>query len=282
MPTEVYSRSSHQEIKDHIWALISGLAGHNVAYKGLVDGIKARVGLTALYLFSEAYREKSEHGTDAQGIHWANLSPETIAARALGQGDVAMGIKRRGGVMGKRAPSYDILGRPMRPFLSEAENKRWKFLFKTRVAYLRGKFGMDDESAAAQAAAIAWNTLKAEGAQTKLKVLGTRDVVIGVNTGRLAASLSPGTEDPKSHPLDAEPPPPLMVAASEPGDRILKLGDPGIVIVGSNVVYASRFHDKRKLWNADGSLPDAWNQELAGVCRRGVLEAIVLVVQGQG
>jgi hypothetical protein len=278
---EIYTRSTSAEVRTLIWGLVTGLSGRSGDHGVLVRGIKLRVGLTALMLVTEAFDAKADHAAGDDGIQWDELAQATIAARRMGPGDTkmlkGMGITKRGGVMGKRSPSFDVRGRPMRAFLSEAQDKRWRMIFATRMAYFRGKFGMDETAAAAHAAQTAWATLKREGALTKLEVLGSRTVQIGKDTGRLAASLTPGLEEPASLPLDAEPPPPNTVATSKADDRILRT-DPGVVIVGSNVEYASSFHKKRPLW-PDNGLPAAWNAELAQVCGGAVSEAIVMILE---
>ncbi len=267
MGQEIHTQATRGEVRALIWALIQGLSGSGSDHAQLVRGIKLRVGLTALGLITKAFDDKSQHQTGEDGIKWAELSPATIAARRLNVGDrqmlKGMGIKNR-----------DAL----RPFLTPAQDRRWKMLFATRKSWLMAK-GADEGTASAIAAASAWTILKAEGARTKLEVLGSRLVEIGKDTGRLAMSVSPGITDPSSFPLDADPPEPDTVPESQPGDRILR-DEPGAVVVGSNVEYAARFHAKRPLWPQ--SLPSSWTERLTEVCRGAVLEAIGLVVEGRG
>src|ERR1700682_4085786 len=99
MPTELTSRSTHQEIRALIWGLVTGLSGRSGDHSALVNGIKLRVGLVALQLISQAYEAKSNRETGEDGIQWAELSPQTIANRRLGAEDVHMlkdlGITKR-------------------------------------------------------------------------------------------------------------------------------------------------------------------------------------------
>ncbi len=283
MSTEVSTRWSIPEVKAQIAGLIAGLTGHGQPTT-LVYGVQMRLGLTALQLISEAFDAKSAHGTGEDGIQWAELAPATIANRRLGPEDVGMlkglGITKRKHGYGIRpnGGELDVTGRLMRPFLTDAQNKRWKLLFARKKAHLQGKFGMEDGAAAGMAAASAWATLKTEGALTKLDVLGSRVVAILKDTGRLAASLSPGIEEPEKFPLDAPPPPPMMMPNSKEGDRILRT-EQGAVIVGTAVEYASRCHAKRPFWPQ--SLPAAWSQELARVCGAAVSEAIAIMASQQ-
>ncbi len=275
---QVNTRWSVPEVKDAIAKLIAGLAGRADQTR-LVEAVKMRVGLEALNLISEAFRAKSQHGTGEDGIQWAELQPATIANRRLDSGDNDMlkdlGIRSHSGVLGKRSPTFDVLGRAKRAFLTEAQDKRWRMLFARKKAFLQGMHGMGEGESSAMAAANAWITLKSEGALTKLQVLGSRTVAIGVDTGRLLASLSPGIEDLEGRDLEAAIPAPVMVEKSQEGDRILRT-EPGAIIVGTNVEYAHKFHEKRPLWASE--LPSAWSQALARVCGQAISRAIVIVM----
>jgi hypothetical protein len=265
--TEISTNLSSSEIRTQLWALITGISGRSGAHQTLCNGVKLRIGLTALKLIRDAFDRKSNHEAGDDGIQWAELSPETIARRRLGPGDKQM-LKGEG-----IHPTHGL-----RPFLSEAQDRRWRIIFASRKSWLQGMHGMSDEAASAQAAQIAWATLKREGAKTKLDVLGSRWVQILKDTGRLAASLSPGIEDPGSFPLDGQAPPPEAVRNSKAADRILRTDEPGVVVVGTAVEYASRCHAKRPLWPANG-LPAAWNAQLAKVCGQAIAEAVVMVMQ---
>lgn len=267
MPTVSY-QGTNRDVRRLIFGLVAGLSGRDDEFSVLVTGIKLRIGLTALQLVSEAFDDKSEHGAGSDGIQWAELSPETIARRRLGPGDEKM-LKGEG--------IHPTQG--LRPFLTPAQDARWKRIFAQVKARMMGRFGMDEGAASARAGQAAWSVLKAEGARTKLEVLGSRFVQIGKDTGRLAASLSPGIEDPGNFPLDGTAPPPETVSNSKPGDRILVTTDPGKVIVGTAVEYAERFSAKRPLWPSGGALPAAWEEELSRVCGSAVSEAIVRVLQ---
>jgi phage gpG-like protein len=88
------------------------------------------------------------------------------------------------------------------------------------------------------------------------------------DTGRLLRSLTPG--------VDAIGP-----------EGVLRT-PPGRVIVGTNVPYAGYQHrgtrriPARPLWPLDGRLPGNWTRELAATLKRGVLAAIIDLVQRGG
>ena len=262
---QLVTRLSAGEVRRLLSDLVAGLSGpsHDPAVGQAVRGVRLRAGMVALSLIQQAFLEKARGGVGEDGIKWAPLSPKTIAyGRRVGPGDAHLlrGIHDKGGP---------------RPYLTGPQDKRWRMIYATRRSWLMAAHGMDERSASARAAQIAWATLKAEGAKTKLQVLGGRTVEIGRDTGRLFASLSPGTPDPGRHPLGREPPPEPAPAAA--GDRVLR-EEPGAVIVGTNVEYAGDFHRRRPLWPPDGQIPAAWAAEVAAATRDGIAEAVVLLL----
>tara|TARA_R110000787_G_scaffold102886_3_gene209098 strand:- start:136 stop:585 length:450 start_codon:yes stop_codon:yes gene_type:complete len=118
-------------------------------------------------------------------------------------------------------------------------------IFATRLARLSASMGVG--AAKARAAQIAWATLKAEGAKTKLMVFGDRQAEILRDTGVLFNSLSPGRLGGSG---DYAP----------PADQIFDLVSTG-VIVGTNVPYASVHQrgSKKKNIPARPFLPTAKN-----------------------
>ena len=257
----IATRLTAPEVRQLIADLVAGLGGHvaDPELERLVHGIRLRAGMVALSLIQEAFVIKARGGTDDAGIKWDPLSPRTIAyGRRLGPGDPR--------------PYRASTRYGSRPYLTDAQDRRWKRIYATRRAWLIARHGLSEEDAGARAAQIAWATLKEEGAKTKLELLGSRDVEIGRDTGRLLASLGPGTDRPQDHPLESAPAPPPDPA--EVGDRILR-DEPGIVIVGTNVEYAGTFHARRPLWPYDGVLPDAWQEEILDAVATGISEALV-------
>lgn len=215
------------------------LAGREPDPHGVAREVQLRVGVAALSQISNAFLVKSQGGTGVDGIRWQPLSRKTIAGRRVTRGE---------------KKSLSIGGRRVRGLLTPAEDKQWRTIYASRLARLRMDLG--EGEARVRAAQIAWAELKKRGARTKLDVLGGRQVDILRDTSRLFRSLAAGT--------DATP--------SGEADQVFEIR-PGAVIVGTNVVYASRQHRDRPLWPAGGLS----RQQLPAVvraARRGTLAAV--------
>jgi hypothetical protein len=196
-------------------------------------GVQLRMGTAALSLIQQAFVVKSRGGMGSDGIKWPPLKRATVAAR--------------------RPPPQKRRGERPRGLLTMTEDKRWRAIYGQSLAWLRAK-GESEGSAKARAAQIAWAKLKQAGAKTRLDTLGGRQVDIGRDTGRLLRSLTPGVEgSPATVP-----------------EQVLKT-PPGGVIVGTNVPYAAKFHERRRLWPAD--LPDSWWERIMEAGMRGLVEA---------
>lgn len=275
MESHINYRGSREELRTLLRSFVASLSGQSGEFAPYVRGIKLRVGLVALSCIQESFLAKSAGGAGEDGIQWDPLKKATIAARRVGPGDIA-GLKSQGitkrkfgfGARKQGASDLDSAGRLKRGFLTAAQDKRWRTIFATRKASLMAAHGMGEEAASARAGQIAWATLKAEGAKTKLDVLGNRSVMIGRDTGRLFNSLAPGTPEPESHPLLQEAPP--------VEERVLR-DEPGAIVIGSDVDYAAAFHAKRPLWPAS-DLPEAWSQRIAEAGRTGIEEAITMIL----
>jgi hypothetical protein len=279
MAQQITFNGTHEELRRLLYSFVASLSGRTGAYAPYVRGIKLRVGMTALACVQEAFVVKADGGVGDDGISWEPLKKATIAARRIGPGDVpglkALGITKRQFGYGARRQGQgdlDVKGRLKRGFLTQAEDKRWKMIFATRKMAMMARHGMSEEAAAGRAAQIAWATLKAEGAKTRLEVLGNRHVQIGRDTGRMLASLSPGVVDPMTHPLTADP---------EIGEETILREEPGAVIVGTTTEYAGRFHAQRPLWPANNELPPPWSKRIEEAAKSGVLEAITMILETQ-
>lgn len=186
---------------------------HHVAY-----------GRALLEKIHEAFLIKSAGGTDEMGYKWPPLKPETIAARPVAKGD----LKKLGAG-----------GRRVRGLLTPEQDRIWRGIFASTLKKLVAK-GMDLEKAKAKAAKIAWAILKARGALTKLMVLGRRKVPIGIVSGDLERSLSPGKISSN-------------YTYSRPKHQIFEV-EAKQIRIGSDLIYASRFHRKRRLWPAKAKM----------------------------
>lgn len=106
-----------------------------------------------------------------------------------------------------------------------------------------------------------------KGKKGKARYAG--QVEIGRDTGRMFRSLTPGVEgQPPTNP-----------------DQVVKPGR-GELIVGTNLPYAKWFHEgrpgkqvPRRLWPADGSVPQVWMPAVSAAGLRGVVRALEIAVQ---
>jgi len=245
MSDNVTTAHSSAEVRSLVAGLVAALAGHAAGPRpDLVAMVKRRIAKVALSLVSENLVTLSRGGAGADGTVWDALKPETVARRPTGAGELS-GLTRRGAHAG-------------RPFLTMAEDARWRLIFATTKARLVGKYGMGELEAGERAGQAAWATLKREGGKTRLQVLGSRVVDIGRNSGRMLASFSE--------------------APFEPGDQILSVDDAGRLTVGSAVPYAAAFHAKRRL--IPDQLPASWGKELAAEAGAAVLDAVAAALAG--
>jgi hypothetical protein len=231
-------RGTKADVRRILVRLVNILAGREPDPGGIVRAVQLRIGTTALSLIQQAFIVKSRGGTGSDGITWKPLKRETIARRPTTAGE-----RKKLGIGGKRE----------RGLLTPAENKRWKAIYGSRLARLLAT-GVGAGQAKAIAAQIAWAVLKAEGAKTKLDVLGSRVVDIGRDSGALFRSLTPGVDDRPS---------------GEP-DQVFETPS-GAVIVGSKLPYSGKFHKDRPLWPADGNLPPDWWEAIQRSAVRGLV-----------
>lgn len=231
--------------------VVRQLAGRAPAPPGLAVRVLLPAALVLLSKIQQAFLAKSRRQPSEDGIVWAELSPKTIAARRTTRAELK---------------SLGVGGKRVRGLLTPAEDKRWRGIFSSRLAAFRAQ-GMGEGEARARAAANAWAILKAQGAKTKLQVLGSRVVDIGRDTGALLRSLTPGV---RLDPTGRTPPPPLGTTPPAVDDQVIDMGVPGRLTVGSTVPYAGKFHAKRPLWPTNGRLPEPWRQAMQAAVLRGL------------
>lgn len=239
MAGTVHYRGTRPEAEEAARQLGAMLAGTVPDPQGFARGIQLRAGVALLSEVQRDFLVKSRGGTGRDGIKWAPLKPETIARRRTTRAE------RKGLGIGK--------GR--RPSLSPAQDARWRAIYRRTLQ--AALVDLAPKEAKARAAAIAWATLKKEGAKTKLELLGSRVVDIGRDTGRMLRSLTPGVED----------------RPAKEAEQVFEV-EPGAVIVGSNVPYFGRFNEARPVWPADGSIPAAWWPGIDRAILSGYAEAL--------
>ncbi len=245
----VVFHGSRAQLRQVLGSLPSILAGRVADPLRIARGLQLRVGVALLSRVQQAFVVKSRGGTGDDGIKWKPMKPASIAQRRTTAAE-----RRQLGIGGRNRT---------RGLLTPTQDRRWRKIFGSRKAALIARYGMSEAAASARAAQIAWAVLKAEGAQTKLAVLGGRQVDICRDTGRYFRSLSPGVDDQPSG-----------------ADGQVFDVPPGRVIVGTNVAYAGRQAKLRPPWPAGGRLPAAWWAFLLRVAVRGLARAARLLVEG--
>lgn len=245
-------RLTRQQVEGRIRRSIAAVLGRVPDPDGTVHGLLMRLGVRLLSLIQADFVTLSRGGTSTWGIKWAPLKPATIAQRRTSRAELK---------------SLGITGRRVRGFLTPAEDRIWRRIFATRLAWLRAH-GMSEGAAKGRAAAIAWTALKAMGAKTKLEVLGSRVVDVLRDTSELFRSLSPGFEDQPSN-----------------ADGQIFQVEPGRVTVGTNkkpwhhAGNPARNLPARPFWPTDGNLPPEWRDALLQTLLRGLVRVIILDLQ---
>jgi hypothetical protein len=246
---QVAFNGTRPELVELIRRLPAILSGSLPDVHGIARGFQLRLGVQALSLIQQDFLRMSRGGASSWGQTWPPLKPETIAyGRRATRGDLR---------------SAGLPGKPPRPSLAGPQDARWRAIFARTIARLR--LHMGEGAAEREAGKVAWAVLKAQGAKTKLELLGNRKVDIGRDTGRMFRAFSPGVDDRPS---------------GEP-EQVFET-PPGRVIVGNNVPYFPRFHAKRPCWPPDGSVPDAWWPRLNEAAAGGLARAVELLARSGG
>ncbi len=212
----------------------------------IANAMMTRVGMAILGRIRAAFIVKARGGTDEGGVRWKPLSPKTIAyskTRQRGKGGRTKTEKKR-----DTYPSQA---------LNKKQQERWWEVYRRSLARFKG-----DKR---HAAAVAWATLKGEGAKTLVDKYGGRQVEILRDTGLLLNSLSPGVYSP--HTI-------FMVSAGE-------------VIIGTNRKGASRHHNgvpgrlpQRRLWPAPSRWPQSWWDDVMDQVKLGMLDMAMELIKG--
>lgn len=222
----VYFRGSYAQAREISQRLARIIAGQSDDAIGIARGVNLAIGVAALSDIKADFVRKARGGTGEDGVKWPPLSQKYLAyGRRFGPGEKAALKKAAGLGRANRFGVGENTG-----LLTAAQLKRWKSIF--RQVMLKAALSMGETEAKAKAAAIAWATLKREGAKTKLEVFGNRQVEILRDTGILLNSLSPGQLGGGALPTSYNGP------TDEGGDmQILRTVRDG-VFVGTTVPYA--------------------------------------------
>ncbi len=202
---------------------MGSLTGRVAAQPEIVQGVFLAIGFAALSDIHADFVRKARGDVGEDGNKWPRLSPKYLAyGRRFGPGEQSR-LKAAAGLgrANSKAPGL----------LTASQLKRWRQIYGTRLA--RFAASMPLAQAKAKAAAIAWATLKAEGAKTKLEVYGNRQVEVLRDTGILLNSLSMGKWAASCGHRDIQP---SAITGRE--HQVFSVIENG-VIVGTNVPYAA-------------------------------------------
>lgn len=257
----IYTRASRADIRRMIALLPLMFSGKAADTFGLVQGFKLRLAVAFWSKVKQAFIEKSRGGTDETGDKWAPLSRAYLAyQRRFGPGEKA--ALKAGAGLGK--------GNRLAPggkdgLLTKAQLEEWRRVFARNVAWLSKTHG--EKEAKGIAAGIAWNTIKAHGARTKLEVYGTREVEILRDTGILFNSISPGAISTNGPAASYAP----------PENQILE-DAPGSLVVGTNVKYANAHQNgirvpQRRILPDPDRIPAGWLDDFAEQATEGFVAA---------
>lgn len=230
------------------------LAGTHPDPYGLARLVQLRAANALLSQIRQDFIRKSRGVTGRDGIQWQPLKPETIAysRRTTRTERKSLGIRAKGS----------------RRSLSPEQDRRWREVFASVMRQTRFS-SLSDKEAQAKAGAIAWATVKKEGAHTLLELLGSRKVDILRDTGELLRSFSPGVDD---KPSGAD-------------GQVIEI-PPGRIVVGSNKKPWHHTGDPKRglparpFWPADGSIPDAWMPAVERAIMNGIAAVVAYLLSG--
>lgn len=225
MPTiTIPVRGTKDELKRKIYHLPRYISGTLPDVYSIGKAFKSHFSRSLFQTIHSEFLIKSEGGTDSAGIKWKPNSRQTIAQRPLASGEFTrLGLKR---------------SEKHRGLLTLEQDKLWKGIFRSTYLKLLARVG--DKAAKAEAGKLAWAILKSRGAKTKLDILGSRKLPIGIDTHRLEKSIRPGR----------------LISwdvYSPPEDQRVKFHR-GSIDYTLKVPYALKFHSTRPIWPSNTRL----------------------------
>lgn len=233
----VVFQGTKDELNAKLQEVVDALSGAGSDASGIGQSVLIAMGMAALADITEAFVIKARGGTDAMGIQWEPLKPETVAARRVGPKDV------------KNDPA-----------IKERERIRKR---EYRKAYKRFLMSLPPEAARQRAAMVAGIRATRETGKTKMETLGFRNVEILRDTGILLNSLSPGVISGSG--LNVQ----YVKPMADGGDQQVFAAGGGVIIVGTNVPYAESHQEGDPSRNLPArpfmpptadAIPDVWWQ----------------------
>lgn len=244
MSDTIITTKTPKVVNDLIDSLGEVLSGDKPDLHGIKEAFWSAFAHSLATSVHKAFLIKSAHGTDELGQKWPDLDPKTKA--------YSRPEARKGLALHNDKPTK--AGNRNRPTLTKEQDKEWRRIFVSRLAWLRTQ--VSDSEASSQAAAIAWNHVKkVMGATTILAFAKDQILLLLQRSGSLEKSLRPGSFSGEKY--------------SPPDGQVFKIEKSGLTW-GSSIEYASRVDKKRPLWpkNIDPWITRAINSGIEAVVAR--------------
>jgi hypothetical protein len=224
MATDITTTIDLVTVKRIIKSIPNVISGKEKDPHGLHNRFWGAVALSMFKSMSKAFDTKSQGQQDDLGQTWHDISEQTKAySRPAHVGDLPRKMRR-----GMSNPNTMGL-------LNPGEYKIWKGIWAG--VFNSKKADLGDAEAKIEAGKVAWGKLKAMGAQTKINILGSRDLLILRDTDKLFRSFLPGNLSKKSY-------------RKYNRDQIYEVRK-GEIKVGTKVEYAEKVFEDRPLWAED-------------------------------
>ena len=224
MTTHIRTKASSKEVKKIIASIPSIIAGNEKDPLGLHNRFWGAVALSMYESLNKAFERKAQGQQDDLGNTWDDILPHTKAySRKPQTGDLSRS-QRRG------YSDTSTIG-----LLTPNQYKKWKKIFGH--IYHKEKERLGENEAKKLAGQIAWTRLKQEGADTKIRALGNRKLLILRDTDKLYRSFLPGKLTARSY-------------RKYNRDQIYVV-EKGKITIGTKVEYASEVFEDRPLWHGD-------------------------------
>ena len=250
MATDIRTKRSRKRIRDTIRSIPLIISGREKDPFNLHNKFWGIVTLSMFESISESFNVKSLGLTDDLGNDWHDISVQTKAyGRPAQKGDLSLGQKRA-------TKDSTTIG-----LLTPNQYKQWKKIFG-RIFH-KNKMKIGAAKAKELAGKIAWAELKKTGANTKIDLLGNRNLLILRNTDKLFRSFLPGKLTSNSY-------------RKYNKDQIYRV-EKGAVTLGSQVDYASDVFEDRPIFPKDIS---PWVREASKAAVKAIINYVQVVLRG--